>query len=248
MNTPRFSFRRVLFVLWLALFPLFFLFWYYPVITLRGRVGTAAVLISIAVGALVVAWPRKRWRWTFIVLYLGFAAIILLPAHFPDDRSALRNAYLEALKSYTGRPYVWGGEGWFGIDCSGLVRKGMEDALARQGIVNFNPALLREANSLYWHDTTASEMGHSYNGRMALIMQCPSLNTLDDSSLQPGDLAVTQSGVHVLAYLGNKTWIAADPIEKKVTIFTVPEKTNDFFSMPMTIVRWNILTDVPAKN
>jgi hypothetical protein len=57
----------------------------------------------------------------------------------------------------------------------------------------------------------------------------------------PGDLAVTTSGDHVLAYLGEKEWIAADPGERKVTKFTIPEKKNAYFYTPMRIVRWRIL-------
>lgn len=57
----------------------------------------------------------------------------------------------------------------------------------------------------------------------------------------PGDLAVTLSGIHVMAYLGDNTWIGADPGEGRVTQFTVPDKKNSYFATPMRIVRWTAL-------
>ena len=77
--------------------------------------------------------------------------------------------------------------------------------------------------------------------RIRSITTCPLLNALDHSLILPGDLAVTEDGTHIMAYLGDKTWIAADPIQEKVTKFKIPEKTNAYFSTPMKIVRWTIL-------
>ena len=69
------------------------------------------------------------------------------------------------------------------------------------------------------------------------------MNALDYSLVMPGDLAVTASGDHVMAYLGDKTWIAADPVEGKVTKFVIPEQKNVYFSTPMRIVRWKVLSN-----
>jgi hypothetical protein len=65
------------------------------------------------------------------------------------------------------------------------------------------------------------------------------LNKLDSALLLPGDIAVTTSGVHMMAYLGNNKWIGADPGEKRVAIFTIPETKNVWFFTPMNIMRWN---------
>jgi hypothetical protein len=46
-----------------------------------------------------------------------------------------------------------------------------------------------------------------------------------------------------MAYVGDETWIAADPDVGKVAIFTIPERNNAYFSMPMRVVRWRILND-----
>ena len=44
-----------------------------------------------------------------------------------------------------------------------------------------------------------------------------------------------------MAYLANKREITADPGERKVAIFKIPEKKNPYFSTPMNIVRWQVL-------
>jgi len=242
------SLKSVFIGLWLAAFPLVIILWYYPVITFRIRVETLLMALFIVVGSICATWKYTKVRWPLIAFYVTAVVFLVFPVQPPRDRSALRTAYGDALKAYSGTRYVWGGEGRFGIDCSGLVRKGLEDALASQGFSTLNPALVRESNSLYWNDTTAKVIGDGYSGRTGLVTTCPSLNSLDYSLLLPGDLAVTMNGVHVMAYLGDKTWIAADPGEGKVTRFVIPEKTNAYFSMPMNIIRWKILTDLPAKN
>ena len=48
----------------------------------------------------------------------------------------------------------------------------------------------------------------------------------------PGDIAVTASGVHVLACLGASEWIEADPNLKKVLIVQVPESKILGFKKP----------------
>jgi len=237
------SFKRIFLGLWLGAFLLLAVLWYYPVITFRIRVETLAVALFILVGFIAWAWKFKNGRWALLGVILVMIAFLVLPGKSTVDRMALRQAYRDAMKSYEGTRYVWGGEGCFGIDCSGLVRKGLEDALVAEGFSTLNSTLLRESGALYWNDTTAKVIGEGYSGRTVLVTTCPSLNTLDYSLVQPGDLAVTENGVHVMAYLGDKAWIAADPEEGKVTRFVVPEKGNAYFSMPMRIVRWKILAD-----
>jgi hypothetical protein len=190
-------------------------------------------------------WRYKILRWFLIAIYGATILFLVQPSgsHHSVDRSALRSDYCAALKSYSDCRYVWGGEGYFGIDCSGLVRKGLEDALVARGFATLNPALIRAGISLYWHDTTAKVIGEGYANRTFFVTACPMLNTLDESLLQPGDLAVTLNGIHIMAYLGNRTWIAADPGESKVTTFVIPEQKNAYFSTPMRIVRWKILSN-----
>ena len=235
--------KSVFLGLWLAAFPVVVILWYYPVITFRVRVETLLVALFILVGSIGLVWKFKRARWVLVGIYLVTAIFLILPGRKLRDHAALRQAYVEAMQAYQGTRYVWGGEGRFGIDCSGLVRKGWEDALVSQGLFTGNSALIREGASVYWNDTTAKVLGEGYTGRTTLVTTCPSLNTADYTLLLSGDLAVTQNGVHVLAYLGDKTWIAADPGEGKVARFVVPEKENAYFFTPMRIVRWKMLAD-----
>jgi hypothetical protein len=229
---------RWAFRFWLALFPAFLVLWYFPYIDFPIRVLTWAVGFLILAGSLIFA---RRFRWMLLAIYVLVVIFVLWPSHRSIDRQALRSDFCDALKSYRGCRYVWGGEGYFGIDCSGFVRKAMEDAMAERGMASLNPGLLRASVCLYWHDTNAKVIGNGYAGRTTMVTTCPALNGLDYSLLQPGDMAVTVGGDHVMAYLGNKTWIAADPGVGHVATFTIPERTNAYFSTPMRIVRWTIL-------
>jgi len=226
-----------------VLFPLFFLLWYSPYIDFPIRIITAAVGFGIIVGSILLIWHFQILRWTLLGFYLLVAVFLSLPGRLHENRSALRDSYQEALNSYSGCRYVWSGTGYFGIDCSGFVQKGLEDGLMRRGLATLNPGLIREGIWIYCHRTTAKVLGEGDVGRTNLITTCPTLNDLNYSLVMPGDLAVTNSGDHVIAYLGNKTWIAADPGEGKVTKFFIPEQKNAYFFTPMKIVRWKILSE-----
>jgi len=232
----RFSIRE-----WLILIPFFFLLWYSPYVDFHIRVATVAVGALVIIGPLFFLWRLRILRWVLIAVYAFALGFIFWPSSLPEVRADLRTQYCAALNSYLGCPYVWGGVGYFGIDCSGFVQKGLEDGLATRGLLTLNPNLLRESIWIYWHRTTAKVLGEGDHGKTYTVAKCPSLNELDYSLLLPGDLAVTASGAHVMAYLGNKTWIAADPTEGRVTKFTIPEPKNAYFFAPMTIVRWKIL-------
>jgi len=58
--------------------------------------------------------------------------------------------------------------------------------------------------------------------------------------LKPGDLAVTADGIHIMAYLGNRIWIEADPNMHKVIEVAVPT-SNQWFNTPVVFVRWKWL-------
>jgi hypothetical protein len=226
-------------------FPAALVLWYAPYVDFPIRVLTWISLAVALIGAIIVFWRRPAVRWSLIGLYLAAVMFFAWPSHRPVDENALRSKYCESLKAYMGCHYVWGGQGYTGIDCSGLVQKGMMDALATRGMAVLDPALLRDSLSLYWHRTTARVIGEGFGGRTVPVTTCLSLNTLDYSLVQPGDLAVTAGGDHVMAYLGEHTWIAADPSVGKVATFTIPEPNNGYFFMPMRIVRWKVLVAKP---
>lgn len=238
------SLRKILFLVWLASLPSFVFLWCLPTNSLRIRLAIVAALGVFSIGILVIEWRRPFIRYGLLGAVFLILIFLLIPASKrSQDTSWLRYHYTISLLSYKESPYMWGGEGKRGMDCSGLTRRAMEDVLLNQGMRTFSPFYFREAGSLWWNDTTAEVMGQGYEGRMEFLVQTPSLNGLDTSLLKPGDVAVTADGVHIMAYLGSNQWIGADPTEGKVTVFTVPEERSAYFSMPMNIMRWKVLKE-----
>ena len=233
--------RTRLWRIWLALVPVVAVLWYFPFIDFAIRVLTWMLGLALLIGAFYFAWKHVVLRWVMVLLAVSGMLFVIWPSPRKIDEAALRRAYCEALASYRGCRYVWGGEGYLGIDCSGFVRKAMEDALAKRAIMEPSPSAFRAALSLYWQDTNARVIGEGYGGRTREVATCSNLNVLDYTPLQPGDLAVTLGGDHIMAYLGNKTWIAADPSLGKVAEFHIPEKADPYFWTGMRIVRWTLL-------
>lgn len=182
----------------------------------------------------------KPWCKALLISALIFMPLLLflmLPGR-PADPLRLREAYLKSLASYEGVRYIWGGENLFGIDCSGLVRQGLINANLKEGLRSLNPALLREAFLLFWNDRTARALGEGADGLLFKTGEAKSINELDHSTLCPGDIAVSQNGAHVMAYLGESTWIEADPGPGKVIKVTIPEEKNPWFCTPVRLFRW----------
>lgn len=165
---------------------------------------------------------------------------LICPGGAPETQR-LRNAYLHSLRTYEGTRYIWGGENKLGIDCSGLVRAGLIKANFEQGMLTANPKLVRFSVSLWWHDCSAKALGEEYCGLTRRITVAPSINRLAETEILPGDIAVTSSGVHVLAYLGKDEWIEADPNLRKVVIIKVPAVNNPWFQEPVQVMRWTEL-------
>jgi hypothetical protein len=83
-------------------------------------------------------------------------------------------------------------------------------------------------------------MSKEYQGRTRKLGDFGSLNEVEYGQLQPGDLAVTGGGQHILAYTGDKTWIQADPRVMKVVSVQAPSD-DGWFVQPVTLLRWWIL-------
>jgi cell wall-associated NlpC family hydrolase len=145
------------------------------------------------------------------------------------------------MRGFEGTRYLWGGEGRKGIDCSGLPRRALREALQEDGWSHGNGSAFREWARQWWFDTSAKAMGEGYQGFTRPIGIEGKLRELDFNRLDPGDLAVTRSGVHVMIYLGNGSWIQADPKPGKVVISNPATDPSVWFDMEVGIHRWTVL-------
>lgn len=228
--------RLMLWHRWLALWPITLALILYPVSNGWLRVATLICLALLWARLLGFCWRWKALRLAVLTLTLLVIVGLNLPGRHPD-KQALRERYIHALRSYEGIRYVWGGENRLGIDCSGLVRVGLINANFREGLETLNPGLMRAGLSLWWQDCSARALGEENRQFARHLFDAPAINRLGQTQLQPGDFAVTDDGAHVLAYLGGRDWIAADPDERCVLVLSVPT-TNAWFDSRVKLLRW----------
>ncbi len=185
------------------------------------------------------------WRRKFIrILLLCLPVLLVLPFCLPGkplDPAALHARYMDALQSQEGAPYLWGGESRRGIDCSGLPRRALRDALFETGLCTGNGAAFREWARQWWFDTSAKALGQNYRGFTRPLGIVGKLKDLDTGDLAAGDLAVTSDGRHVMIYFADGRWIQADPGLGKVAIGHAKRDDNTWFSSHVTLHRWMLL-------
>jgi hypothetical protein len=227
--------------MWLALVVAFVGMAALPVSNRLTRLGSIVTLLAGWGLLTVICWRRLWSRASLLALSILCLAFLMLPPRTHTDIEPLRHGFVVGLQRYDGVRYFWGGEGFTGIDCSGLVRRGLIDSLFLRGLRTFDGGLVRHALSLWWHDCSASDLGEEYNHLTVRVFDTPSINSMDHARLLPGDLAVTKGGEQVMAYLGDHLWIEADPLAHRVITVCAPSQKNAWFHGPMKIVRWSIL-------
>ena len=233
------SVKRALWKRWLVLWPVTLALMVYPVSNTALRLAMIACFILLVSGLVAFNW-RHRWLKIALVSVTVFLLAFLLwpgrKAHIPS----LQHQYLESLRRYEGVRYVWGGENRFGIDCSGLVRRGLVNGLLNESFRTVNPALIRQGLFIWWNDCSARAMGEEHRHLTTSVIESDSINRIDPTQIEPGDFAVTADGIHVVAYLGGNEWIEADPDAKRVLRLTTPS-TNSWFDTPVRVMRWTLL-------
>ena len=218
----------------------------YPVEYQITRVAVVAGIAATWTGALLLWWHLRAVR--AVLLIMGFLLVIAvcLPGRSVEP-GRLAADYCRGLRIFRGVRYVWGGEGLLGIDCSGLVRKGLVWGQLYHGLSTVNGGPIRNAITLWWHDSSALALRDGYRGWTAELFRNDSVAGADISKLKTGDLAVTTDGVHVMAYLGGQTWIEADPDVHKVIEIVLPTD-NQWFKAPVVFVRWRWLGAPESPN
>lgn len=213
---------------------------------LHSSVTKLALLGSICICwlcSLILLRKYYVYRTILIVLPILACTPFLLPSR-AIDATELRANYLQALARYEGSTYYWGGENMRGIDCSGLPRRSLRDALLRYGIAHGNGKAFRLAAEQWYYDTSAKALGEGYRSFTKNLAIEGTVQSIDNSTLKAGDLAVTKSGIHTMVYLGEGKWIQADPGIGAVATLHSRNDQNTWFDAPITMHRWSIL-DLP---
>lgn len=230
--------RRIVLMLWRIFLIVTIFLWLHPV-SYRTTRAAIILLVLFMWGSSLWLWGKRKW---FKILWFSLVAlggvIAILPMRKPNV-SQLRSDYVASLKKYEGTLYVWGGENKFGIDCSGLVRRGMIDATLKEGVFRIDPGLVRESFLMRWYDCTAQSLMEEYRNKTVKLFPAESIASLDHSKLLPGDFAVTSSGLHTLAYIGDSQWVEADPGPHRVVIVKSSDDVG-WLKMPVQLMRWKV--------
>lgn len=193
-------------------------------------------------GLVILGWPKKPVRWFAFLLPI----LVAIPFSLPGgeiDSDELRKDYLRRMAEFEDTKYFWGGESARGIDCSGLPRRALRDALLAYGFRHFNGDAFRQYAGQWWYDASAKALAAGYRNYTSPLEVTGTIREMNHDTLVPGDLAVTTNGVHILAYVGNGMWIQADPSIGKVATLHGREDDNTWFKVPVTTHRWSLLEE-----
>ena len=200
----------------------------------------ATLILGIFTACVYLYRPFTRFWWVKVLTcaLLGLLCFWAGTASREANKERLRQMYIQRLRAFAGTAYVWGGESHVGIDCSGLARVALIEAIALEGLREGNPRLLGPLLwKFWWRDMSAKDMlTGKYDYTIALQG--------DFSLLSPGDLAVNDNGMHVMIYLGDGRWIEADPgIGKVIIDAPITASKRAEFLNGRKLVRWWIFRD-----
>mgnify|MGYP000200458649 CR=1 FL=1 len=239
MTEQKHRHHRVFFKWWIRISVLTLIVCLFPVSYRSTRLLEAILIPSLFVSGSWLFFKKGLSIIATTALSLFFLLIIISKEKKINPKR-LQEAYIEELKTYKGTYYIWGGENKLGIDCSGLARKALINALWKNGLNE--PQGFYKAFYLWWNDSTAKSMAAEWKGlTLKVSAKDQTINTLDYTAIRAGDLAITDDGVHVMIYLGAKEWIEADPGVKEVIQIGAPNKDFAWFNYNVTICRWSIL-------
>ena len=230
----------------LAAIPLVLCAIFHPVNSGALRLITIGAIVIPVLALLLWSWGDRRRR-IILISCLGVGLIPLILPSRPVDAKALHKDYIQALTNFEGTRYHWGGETFTGIDCSGLPRRALQQAMLRQGLKRLNGGLIRKAVFHWWFDASAEALATEYRN-YAVPLNVPSetnstntIRTMPYAGLNPGDFAVTGDRQHLIVYLGNDQWIQADPGTGRVLTLNGYQDENQWFYSSVTMHRWAIL-------
>lgn len=204
----------------------------YPVGSTLTKSAFLGLLIINMAGPYFI---KTKWEKLKLIHSAALALVVLFILIRPFTTSrTVSEIYLQNLKSYEGSRYIWGGENFLGIDCSGLPRKSLIFAL-------FTKGQYLKGMELWWYDCSAKAMSEGYRNYTSKVGNINSLRKADYTLLKPGDLAVTASGIHVIVYLGNERWIQADPEQGSVVIENPATTPSSWFDTEVNIFRWQAI-------
>ena len=196
------------------------------------------VLIACSISIIYILSTKRK---IVICALVIFSLTLLLPFANQSEisKSKLRERYLNNLISYVDTEYVWGGENSLGIDCSGLPRKSMRLALIEYGYSNFNGRAIKMALWMTFNDASANEMLNGYSGLTSNGNAVYRINDLSND-INPGDMAITENGIHCMVYLDKAEIIQADPGRNKVVCDGIPSEQS-WYHTNVYLVRWSVL-------
>ena len=233
--------RRLLIIVTLGAFLGIFASQLSPV---QGKLIKLAFLASLGIfwlGSVLLLWNVKIARWALVLIFAVVALMFMLPGR-PVVVDELRDDYVERMGRFESTQYYWGGESRRGIDCSGLPRRALRDALFSYGFQHVDGRAMRAYFKQWWFDASARALSEGYREYAQPLEISGTIRTIDDSMLAPGDMAITSDGVHVVVYAGEGEWIQASPDAGQVITLDGRSGDSVWFEVPVEMYRWSVLS------